>query len=342
MVVEGTEGTSTESTTASAVETPATATEGADPSAPSEAVDGGDAEQAGAVVPPAYQPNLTFRVRDPISGRQVEKKFEDWVAASIKDADTEKKVREFHEKAYGLESVKADRERISQEHTQLKQVVQQYQPVVENVQQLNHFLESGNLPAVFKLLGLQNQDVFKWAYNYANMSPEARQQMEIASKNTMDAFGAQRQSTIAEQQALQQAAEFKSKELGMILRYDTQVSDAAAEFDQHHGQGAFLEQVRRTGDYYWRNGQDIPVEQAVKEVIRLMGRATPAQLQANMQGHIPGQGSVSTQQVAPPQAPAPKPVIPNIQGNGTSPVKRVYRSMDDIKRRRQELEASGE
>ena len=340
MVVESGAETSTETTTGS-VETPsAEVTEGADTASPEVPAEGAAGLAGAAVVPPAYQPNLTYRVRDPSTNRQVERKFEDWATGIAKDAETEKKLREFHEKAYGLDAVKSDRERLSGELQQTKQAIQQqYQPVMENVQQLAHHVEQRNFPAVFKMLNLQPQEVFKWAYNYANMTPEARQQMEQQSQANMQAYGAQNQMTQTQQQSLQAATEFKQRELGLIMRYDTQVSDAASDFDQQHGVGAFIEQVKRTGDYHWRMGQDISMEQAVREVMKLTGRGTPPQSQGQ-QAQIPGQGFQHQQQSAPLQAPARKPVIPSVQGTGTSPVKRVYTSMEDIRKRRQELEAA--
>jgi len=334
------EAQTSEPTTPSVTSEP---TEGADPSASSE--DSGDAGQGGAVVPPPYQPNLTFRMRDPSSHRQVEKKFDDWIHGVVKDPETEKKVRELHERAYGLDAVKSDRERISGELQQTKQQIQQqYQPVMETVQQVAHFRDQGNFDAVFKLIGIPQQEVFKWAYQFATSSPEARAQLEKNASAGMEAYGAQHQMSRAQQDSIQQATDFKQRELGLLMRYDTQVSGAAADFDDHHGNGAFIEQIKRTGDYYWRMGQDISVEQAAREVLKLIGKATPAMPQGQAHAQVPGQGLQhgAPMQGAPLQAPTRKPVIPSLQGTGTSPVKRVYSSMEDIRKRRKELEAAGE
>lgn len=337
MEVDNGQEQTTETPTTDVVETPAAASEGTgEPASPEASASAG---QGGAVVPPPYQPNLTFRVRDPVSGRQVEKKFDDWIAAQIKDAETEKKVRELHERSHGLDAVKGDRERLFGEAQNLRQKVQEWQPTIDQVQQLVHFRDQKNLPAVFQLLGLDQREVFTWAYQFAQMTPEARQAAEQAAMQGMNAYGAQHQMSQAQQQALQQAQEFKQRELSMILRYDQGVSSAAAEFDQAHGQGAFLEQVARTGDYFWRQGRDVSVQDAVQEVMKLIGRGQQASPQAHMQQPFPGQGMAPQQpQGGVPQAPQKKPVIPSVQGTGTSPVKRVYRSMDDIKKRKQELE----
>ncbi len=321
--------------------TPAEGAGGDPPAAPP----GGDAPDPAAPavvpVPAAYQPNLTFKVRDGATNRQIERKFDDWLHPLIKDAETEKKVREMQERAYGLDAVKGDRERLSNENQTYRQQLQEVAPTLDAVRQIAHFRDQKNLPAVFELLGLDRREVFQWAYQYANMTPEARQQADAAARGNMEAYGAQHQMSQAQQQAVQQAQEFKQRELGMIMRYDQQVSSAAAEFDQAHGPNAFIEHVKRTGDYYWRQGRDISVDDAVREVMKLVGRASPAQPQQGFQQvPLPGQGAApqATQVVPPTQ----KPVIPSVTGTGSSPVKRVYRSMDDIKKRRRELDAANE
>lgn len=314
------------------LENPAVSAEGVDNPAPSgEPAEGGEPAPVVAA-PPPYQPNLSYKVRNQ------EKKFDDWLVPVIKDADTEKKVRELHEKAYGLEYVKADRENIQKEHHSLKQDVQQrLQPVFETAQQIVHFRDQGNLPAVFKLLGVQNQDVFKWALNFANMSPEARQQMEQNANTGLEAYGAQRQYQSAEHQAIQQSADFKVREFGMMSKYDPQVSAAVSDFDQQHGQGAFFEQVKRTGLYYYQTqGRDLSVEEAVGEVMKLFGRGQQAAPLSVVNGGAPSPAA-QPNMVSTPQAPTPKPVIPGIQGSGASPVKRVVSSFADVRKRAEEL-----
>jgi hypothetical protein len=303
-----------------------------DPAPESELAPG---EQAPAAAAPAYQVNPVFKVRN------TEKKFDDWMIPNIKDADTEKKVRELYEKAHGLEFVKTDRERLQADVQSFREREQkEYMPVIETARRIVHFRDQGNFPAMFQQLGLQPQQVFQWAYNYSQLSPQERAAHEQAGTTAMQAYEASNQASTVQQQAYQQAVDFREREYDMMVRYNPQVSQAQAEFDNQHGQGAFFDQVKRTGIYHWTvNKQDIPVEQAVNEVLKLIGRAQPAQPQVSPGLNQQAAGFQPQQSVAPPQAPTPKPVIPNIQGTGTSPAKRVYTSMEDIKKRKRELEA---
>jgi hypothetical protein len=297
----------------------------------------GSAAAPAAAAPPPYQPNVTYKVKNQ------EKKFDDWILPVIKDAETEKKIRELYETRDGISYVKADRETVVRENQQLKQVVQQkYAPMEQAVEQIEHFRSQGNLPAVFKVLGLDQRDVFKWAYEYAQMTPQAQQAMEQNAMNGLQAYGAQRQSQTAEQQIIQQAADFKTREYEMITNYNPQVSQVVADFENNHGPGSFFEQVRRTGLYHHQTrGVDISVQDAIEEVMKLYGRQPQAPASAQMQT-VPGQAPQASNMVSTPTAPTPKPVIPGFQGSGTSPVKKVFNSLEDIRKHRRELEAASE
>ena len=94
-------------------------------------------------------------------------------------------------------------------------------------------------------------------------------------------------------------------------------------------QGAFRNEVIKRGQLYAHNGIDKPVSEVVKEVLLLAGHAAP---QANgiqqTVDNSAGNGGQAPQQQIPAQKP---PVIPNVGGQGTSPAKRVVRSLDEIR-----------
>jgi len=320
-----------EITTVEPTEIPVTA-----PEAPAPVSSPDEGEGAPVVVaPPPYQPNLSYKVRGQ------EKKFDEWVTPVIKDAETEKKVRELYETRDGISFVKQDRENVQRENQQMKQAVQErYQPALETVQQLTHFRDQGNLPAFFKLSGIPLQEVLKFAVNYANLPQDGRSQLENGAMSGIEAYGAQRQHQSSEQMAQQQAAEFKTREFEMLSTYDPQVSRTVADFDGQHGQGAFFEQVRRTGMYHHQSrGVDISVQEAVSEVMKLYGRAPQGNPSAPL-SLAPSQAPAQPNMVSTPQAPTPKPVIPGFSGNGTSPVKKVASSFAALKQRARDLEAA--
>lgn len=281
--------------------------------------------------PPPYQVNPAFRVRNQ------EKKFDDFILPAIKDPETEKKVRELYEKAHGLDYIKEDRERLRGE---LDGVKREFTPVVQAVHKMAHFVKQKDYASFFNLAGIQPQEIFQWALNFAQMSPEQRMAHERAQTEAQRAYDLEQYTAQQQQQFQQQSAEYRARELDFTLgRPD--VSQAAQAFDARYGDGAFKTEVIRRGQFYAYQGQDISAEQAVSEVLRLAGQGG----QQAPQTTLPPQGAAIPQQVpqgqpAPqtvPQAQSQKPVIPNIQGRGTSPVKKVPKSLAEMRKLGQEL-----
>jgi hypothetical protein len=163
------------------------------------------------------------------------------------------------------------------------------------------------------------------------MPPEQRQRIdqEYETRQRLEYFERANQELL---QAFQQTqTQQRTAELnGYLQRPD--VAAAAQAFDQRAGrEGAFREEVIKRGQYYARLPEpvDIPVEQAVSEILRYVGPMNAPQPQAEAQMEAPApQAAV---------APAPKPVIPNIKGRGTSPVKKAVKSIDDLRARGREL-----
>lgn len=308
-------------------ETPATETPAGDtatPETPAEVTEGGEAP---VVAAPAYTVNPSFKVK------HLEKKFDDWIIPSIKDAETEKKVRELYEKAHGLEFVKQDREGYQAENRQLKQTVQQeFLPMKQQVEKVVHFREQKDYDAVFDLVGLDKREVIMWAAKAVTQDQSARAAQETAARTGIQAFDARFQAQDYQSQAQIQMAQYQDKEFDWISQRP-EVSTVIQQFDGQRGIGSFKNEVIARGQYHWHTkGQNISVQQAVDEVLSLVrwGQPAPAQDQ--------GQGQPAQPVVATPQAPAAKPVIPVIQGKGTSPAKRVYDSMAKIEERRKELQ----
>ena len=114
------------------------------------------------------------------------------------------------------------------------------------------------------------------------------------------------------------AVQQRENELTSILSRPD-ISEVVNSFDQRAGQpGAFRAEVIKRGQFYaYQSNQDVPPQQLVDELVSLVGMPQGTQQSAPTQ----------TQ----PQAQAPKPVLPNVAGKGTSPVKRIAKSTDDLR-----------
>ncbi len=162
----------------------------------------GAAAADGTVVPPGYTPNLKFSVK----GKELE--IDKLFHGMIKDADTEKKIRELHEKAYGLDSVKEDRTRTRQE---LDTVKTSYEAQNNYLTQMGKALRSGDAETFFDGVGvagnvaLENV-ILQWALGVAQ-----RRQNPQANAEYMRERSYQEQTSTYEQQVEACKSNFRSQ-----------------------------------------------------------------------------------------------------------------------------------
>lgn len=270
---------------------------------------------------PAYQPNYKFKVKDK------ELEFEDWAKGVVKDKETEEKIRDFHAKAYGLDSVKQSREALIAEHTDLKT---KYESTETALTQLGNFKASKDWDSFFDALDIPKQDILKYAVDLVQRdqwSPEQKAQWQQSREAMQSArhYQAENEQLLARQQQL--SVQQRGFELDQAL-----VQPEAAEIAQSYdtgsaSPGAFRQFVIQIGQAYAARGEDISVADAVSEATK--------HLRAVMAQNAPAPQPVA-QRIAMPNT---KPIIPNIQGRGTSPIKSAPKSFADLQQRRRELEA---
>lgn len=302
------------------ISTPETSTQ-----AEASSSDSSHLNQSTETAAPVYAPNHKFKYFDPQQNKQIEKDFDEWIKGAVKDAKTEKEMRDLYEKAYGLEPVKASREKFKTEAEQLRS---QMRDTHKSLNMLSQYVQTGDMHSFFDSLKIPEEKVLKYALErlqYRDMSPEQRAQYDnIRSTKTRAEFlEAQNQQY---QQTLQETAQkARSSELDQKLS-DPNVAQVIQAFDARLGQvGAFKQEVIKRGQYYWHaHKQDIPVEQAVQEVLQIAG------------GMQPTPASIS--QPSPAAEPQVKPIIKNIQGTGSSPAKKRPNSLEDLKKMRIAME----
>jgi hypothetical protein len=280
--------------------------------------------QAGAldkqVETPAYTPNFKFKAADK------EQEFDDFVRNAVKTPEQEKKLRELYEKAYGLDHVKSEREKYRNDY---KTINEQHSALNKGLDQLSSMLRNKDYHGFMEALKIPEQDILQYALSrvqYKEMPPEQRQQLDqqYQAQQRLAYLEQANQELVSGYQS--QMVQQRTSELdGYIGR--PEVSQVASAFDARVGrQGAFRDEVIRRGQYYASlpESQDITVEQAVQEIMNLVGNISPQATPASAQAQVDGMQTAHEQQQS-------KPVIPNIKGRGTSPAKKVVRSMDDLR-----------
>jgi hypothetical protein len=271
---------------------------------------------------PAYEPDFKFKVKDK------ELEFDEWLRPVVKDKETEEKVRDILTKAHGIDELKTTRDTLKADLETIRTEKQRQDQALGVVES---YIKNKDYRSFFDALGIPKADVIRYAVEelkFQEMTPEQQAvvQQQWQEKNRLATLETQNQSLQQQQQQLvQQQAEF---ELNSQLS-KSDVSQIAAAYDARVGTpGAFRQEVINRGAYHEAvSGKVISAEQAIQEVMSLVGGSVQAQPESVPQTP---QGHASVQKT--------KPVIPNIQGTaGTSPAKRIPKSIEDLRKMRDQM-----
>jgi len=263
---------------------------------------------------PAYTPNTKFKVMGQ------EKAFDDFLIPVIKDADTEKKIREMYERSHGLDSVKGDREQL---RAKINEIEPSYNRIIGELGRAQKAIESDDFETVAESLGLSEQTVLKWAHHIVKKSemPEDQKRLHAQARETQrraEQLEAEKEQWTQQQSSY--AVQQKEAELvGVMSRPD--VAQAVQQFDNGMGYaGAFRDAVIQYGKAMSMGGTDISAEAAVEGVLKQMRAVNPSF------GVLGGQTNPNI------VAPSNKATLPNIKGTGTSPIKQRPKNLDDLRK----------
>lgn len=342
MKVPGAEGageaTSPETpSTPAAPDTPAVTPEAPAEGTPAkEADDGGDAaplsEKEGqapkgaktATPPPAYQPNFKFKVMDK------EHEIDEFLRSVIKDADTEKKVKALYERALGLDYAKPKHEELQKSHTELTKTHQDFQ---KGFTKLGEMLERGDLQSFLDFWKVPKEKLYEFVASqlrYEELSPEEKAKVDAQRNTELQARQGQEQYQQLLQRYQDEMAAVRARELDTaISRSD--IAEAATAYDTRVGRpGAFRgEIIRRARMIAYETGKDISVDDAIKEVMTAIGYVEDS-----------GQpGKAETPKIVAPAVQRDLPTLPNLGSGGASPVKKVVKNLDDLRRIHKDMQA---
>lgn len=313
------------STPAAAPEAPKAAEPSYQPKDPSAEAGAADAAKAAAAAAEAeWKANLTYEVS------KQKKEFDPVFKEVVKNQEIEKKLRELYEKSDGIEIVKQSRDVLRQRY---EQVQKHWEPVQKDLQTLGKFMKSEDFDNVFKMLNIPEQKVVDWVASkiqYTQMSPEERARVDALRKERGENYKKSDEVETLSQRLEQQEVEYLTFQLDM-LKETQKFADAAAAFDQRVGKpGAFEDKLFEMGDFLSsRNGgKTVPPKMVFDHLVREYG--------------LEGQAATPA---APPQSrtvvttpPVEKPTITQVRSSKTAtPVKRQFRSIDELKKHQQEL-----
>lgn len=275
------------------------------------------AAQSGNVakeVADAYQPNYKLQVHE------LEREIEEWARPYIKDKESEEKFRELYQKAYGLEYVKPKYERFKSENERLSGETKNYEGIVET---LRENVKNGDYDAFFKNVNVPVTEIYKWVAGQIqreNLPPEKKMEYDRMVQLQRENSELNRKLSTTSQQASQAETQQLNYELQTELS-KPDVNSVMREFDQRQGRiGAFREAIIIHAEAIQNaTGQNVTAAQAVQSLLTL---------RSNISGSTPGvvgQPNQASEQVV------AKPVIPNFKARGGTPVKKIPKSIDDLR-----------
>jgi len=288
---------------------------------------------AGAPVIPAYTPN--FKYKAALQEKELDPFFRDLV----KDADSEKKVKDVFSRADAFDYMKTKYESRDKEFGTLQTDYQNQSAVVQRV---NEAKSKGDLDTVFRNVGLNDHQVIQWAakrVDYLQMMnglpPEQREAIQQQEQAQIQNQSYQEQMSQMQTDLQSQRVQNRTIMLDQAMsRQD--VSQAAGFWDNKMGnQGAFKDMVVEEAQREWyMNKVDLSPEQAVQKVMQRFGKFIDVQ-------NAGSQDSNAFQnQPQAPQMPQSRPIIPAVPGSSKTPIKRQYKSLDELKARAKELEVT--
>ena len=295
------------------------------------AAEAAETDEAQDQKPVAFTPNVKFKANE--KEMEIPKEYH----SLMKDANSEKAVRELFEKAYGLDSVKEKLSGTRQEREQLKQELGNYRSAIGKARNIyQSAVQSGNwhkMDDFFKNLGVSPDHVMQYAIEKAKlqeMDPTQRKLIESRLQAERDYEAEQETNFSFQSQLQQQAMELKKLEFENVLsRADSQAFMQKLD-STFNRPGLFKQEVIAAGEQAWfSEGKNIPVEEAVKRVVSKYGLV--AQTQQSAQAPVAPQGPSGKKVIQKAAS-----TIPNVSGsNGASPLSsQKPKNLDDIKKLR--------
>jgi hypothetical protein len=267
---------------------------------------------------PAYTPD--FKVK--IKGKELE--IDEMFRGLIKDSDSEKKVKEVFEKAYGIEAVKADRASIKQEHESFKTNVMPYLQVYD---QFTTLRDQGNLGAAFKVANITDEQVFEYALQKLQMeqNPTLAKTYQAQQEQSVKELELSRKVAMYEQQNQASAEQTFYAEFEQSL--DTHAPLVAQVNAKFGSDDFFKEEVIAYGLAQQQKGNSLSPMQATEAVVSKYKQLFPT-------SQAPSMPQAS--------APAPRPhTLPNVGNSSASPVKKQVRTMEDLQKASAEAQRVG-
>lgn len=279
---------------------------------------------------PSYQPNYKFKAH----GKEHE--IPELLRGVMKDKDTEKYVHDLFEKAYGLGPIK---QRFQETREELQSVKQELGGVMEQVTEARTAYQRNDIDSMLDIFQIPHEKMLQWAVEKVQLSqmpPEQRNALEGKRELERKLHEQEKSYRSTSQEQMQVQQEHLRQMLELTLERPD-FTAAAQAYDTRKGkEGAFKDLVIQVGKSEWAlNQKHLTPLEAAQKALELLGGIPAA----------PEKAAATPPAQATPAAPAQtaKKTLPNLTGAGakasSAPAKAPMKSLDDLKRRYDEIAA---
>lgn len=275
---------------------------------------------------PAYVPNYKYKV----AGQ--EKELDPFWHSVVKDAESEKKVKELLTKVDAFDFVKGKQVHYEQ---QFNQVSGDYEALNGTVARFDQAVAKDDLSSAFRLAGIPKEKIFQWVHKqlqFESLPPEQKAAIQEAEEARNQTSDYETKLSQMEQKYQTQAVQARTMQLDMVL-LKPEISQFANAWDQNAEPGntfrdTVANEARRVYYDSLNSGQgpiDLSPEQAVAMVMKRFGKfVSVGEPTAAQSPQAASQTVIQTQKGTPP-------VIPNVQGKSASPIKKAFKSLDELR-----------
>lgn len=271
-----------------------------------------------------FNPSFKFKVYDE------EKEFDEMFKPLVKDKSSEAKVKELHEKAYGLDVIKPKYKKVREERDTLKEELLGQQQAWNYLTELK---KNKDYDTLFKEIQIPKEELYKFVIDDYKRSqdPEAAKLHDQYSEARRQNYKMQKEN---EQFKTQQQTYILQERQRMLDETLKQNKDFVSAYEKENGEGKFKQDVINfAANHFKMTGEDLSPMEAVKRVTNYYKYSNPNLFNNN------NNNQQSVQQPANNQQPSLQPkVIPNVgKGSSNAGGKKTFRSLDELKKHAQQV-----
>jgi hypothetical protein len=265
----------------------------------------------------------------------------EWIAKNVSSEEEAQYIKDLHEKAHGLESVKQKRDYFKNELQATQSTVSELNNTVKGQSDMFDFydklIQNKDMASFQHYAGIDDQTILDRAaeiLRYQELTPTQKAEYDRNIQARQKSYDTEFQLNQLQSQQANNVVTERISELDNFLGQES-YKEAVEGFDKRLGSGSFKSEViNRAALHEQRTGETLSIEEAVNQTIKIIGYPQG-------QSDVPEQkqeqaNATSAQRTKRPQQTIvrkeSKPTIPNMKSGNKSAAKPIVKSLADLRK----------